>query len=420
MNWSFKDRIEENKNTFNEFPREFWVLMFGTFIDRLGGFMVFPFFSLYITDHFGVGMTQVGYMFLIFTTGGMFSSILGGAMTDKFGRKTMVLYGLFISGVSSLAIIFVDDLAVFFVIGALIGILGNLGGPAQQAMITDLLPEEKRTEGFGIFRVVFNVSAAIGPMLGGLMASRSYALLFLADAITSAITAVIVYKMLPETKPETPEGQAEESLAQSVGGYGKVFADRVYMIFLLISVLMTSVYMQMNITLPVYMRDAHGFEPRHYGYILSMNAAMVVLMQFWITRKIAKRPPLVIMAIGMAYYTVGFAMYGFIQGFVFFAAAMVVITIGEMVIAPVGQALVAKFAPEDMRGRYMAIFGFSWAFPNMFVPLLVGEIMDNYNPNWVWYACGIVGTVATLGYYWLHLQKNDIMLGEVTAEGVPA
>jgi MFS family permease len=80
---------------------------------------------------------------------------------------------------------------------------------------------------------------------------------------------------------------------------------------------------------------------------------------------------------------------------------MVIITIGEMLVSPVGQALVAQFAPEDMRGRYMAVFGFSWVIPMAIGPLLAGLVMDNTDPRWVWYAAGILGLVAAGAFAWL-------------------
>jgi MFS family permease len=100
-------------------------------------------------------------------------------------------------------------------------------------------------------------------------------------------------------------------------------------------------------------------------------------------------------------------MYGFVTTFLMFMVAMVIITIGEMIFVPVAQALAAKFAPEEMRGRYMAMFGFSWTLPVAVGPLLAGLIMDNYDPNWVWYAAGIVSMIAVVGYLWLHAWVDD-------------
>lgn len=398
--------INNIRKTYNEFPKPFWVLMLATVIDQIGTFMVFPFFALYMTDHFGVGMTEVGLLFAVFTFTGILGSILGGALTDKVGRKSMVLYGLFISGISSITIILIDDLSLFYLAAGFIGLLGNIGGPARQAMIADLLPEKQHAEGYSIFRVAINISAAIGPVIGGLMAVRSFNLLFIGDAILSAITAVIVFIYLPETRPKPTEDQQEESVAQSVKGYGRVFKNKAFMLFVLVSVLLASVYMQLNTALPVYMRDMHGFLPKYYGGLLSMNAALVVAFQILLTRRLSKYPQLIIAAIGAIFYAVGFVLFGFISGIMLFVVAMVIITIGEMIVAPIGQTMAAKFAPEDMRGRYLAVFGFSYSLPNIFVPYLMGLIMDNYDPNWVWYISGVLGVMAALGYLGLYLKDK--------------
>ncbi len=154
---------------------------------------------------------------------------------------------------------------------------------------------------------------------------------------------------------------------------------------------MVLVYIQMNTTLAVFLRDNYGVNEQGFSYILALNAAMVVLFQFPITRRIARYRPLMVMTVGTLLYAVGFAMYGFVSLFFFFLLAMVIITIGEMLVSPVGQAIVTQFAPEDMRGRYMAVFGFSWVIPFAIGPLLAGLVLDNLNPNWLWYAAGIAG-----------------------------
>ena len=139
-------------------------------------------------------------------------------MTDKFGRRTMMLFGLIMSAMSSLAMGLVNDLSLFYSLAGVVGLLSNTGGPAQQAMVADLLPSKKQTEGFGILRVVINLAVTIGPAIGGILAARSYLLLFIIDAISSTITAFIVFSILPETMPEKTEEQSSQSLTQTVGG----------------------------------------------------------------------------------------------------------------------------------------------------------------------------------------------------------
>ena len=394
--------LAQIKTLYREYPANFWVLIGSAFIDRLGGALIFPFLALYITFKFSVGMTEVGKIFAIFAFASLIGNLVGGALTDKFGRKVMILFGLVMSASSSLLMGFVTELRWFYVLAFLVGLLADAGGPAQQAMLADMLPEKKRSEGFGMLRVVANLAVTIGPAVGGLLAGYSYIYLFVIDAISSLVTAVIVYLRLPETLPAPAEDQPEPSLLKGLSGYGLVLKDRLYMAFIFVSALSILVYMQMNTTLSVFLRDIHQVPPQGYGYILSLNAAIVVVFQFWISRRTASRQPMLMMAVGTLFYALGFALYGFVASFSLFLVAIVIITIGEMIVSPVGQALAASFAPEDMRGRYLAVFGFAWLIPAATGPLGAGLIMDNFDPRWVWYLGGMLCLISAIGYLALH------------------
>jgi MFS family permease len=394
--------LSKAKSIFNEYPRNFWILTGTVFIDSLGGALLFPFFALYVTHKFGVGMTEVGVLFAILSGSRIIGSFLSGALTDKIGRRSLMIYGLIFSAGSSLIMAFIEDMSIFYTAVFFVGLLSSIGGPAQQAMIADILPEKQRAEGYGLIHVSDNLAHTIGPMIGGLLAGISYILLFFVDAVLSVITAVIIYFALPETQPQKSGKQVEESLAKTLSGYWRVARNGVFMAFFGIAILMKLVYRQMGTTLPVFLRDVHGIPPQGYGWLLSLNAGMVVLFQFMITRKTSQFKPMKVMAAGTFLYAVGFAMYGFFSTSLFFFIAMAIITIGEMFISPIGQSMVARFAPEDMRGRYMAFYGFSWAIPSLFGPLAAGLIMDNYDPRLVWYLAGAIGLVAAYGYSRLH------------------
>ncbi len=404
--------LKKMKSIYQEYPRTFWLIMLGMFIDQLGGALIFPFFGLYITYKYNVGMTEVGVMFSIMAVSSLVGSLIGGALTDKFGRKIMILFGLVISASSTLLLAFAPTLDFIYLAGLIVGLFGHMAGPAHQAMVTDVLPEDKRIDGFGILRVIANLAVAIGPAIGGFLAARSYTMLFIIDVILSTITAIIILAFVPETKPETAPGadgqpQREHSLGETLAGYFKVIKDGAFMVYLLASMFMVMAYMQMNTTLPVFLRDVHGLPDSGYGLLLSLNAGMVVLFQFWITRRIKKFAPIKIMAWGMVIYAVGFTMYGFVSAFWLFIVAMVIITLAEMLVSPTGQAIVAKLSPEDMRGRYVAIFGFSWTLPTAIGPLLAGLVMDNYNPNWVWYGAGIFMLISSATFAGLQAKSGN-------------
>jgi len=104
---------------------------------------------------------------------------------------------------------------------------------------------------------------------------------------------------------------------------------------------------------------------------------------------------------------IGFALFGVFTTFILFALNIVIITIGEMIVVPTSQALVAGFAPEAMRGRYMAIAGLSWAIPSTIGPGAAGYILDNYNPNLLWYLAGALCVLSVIAYYFLHLRLGN-------------
>jgi MFS family permease len=388
------------KETYQEFSPTYWTLIGALFIDRLGGSLLHPFFSLYITEKFGVGMTGVGYIFTLHTSAQFFGSMLSGALTDKFGRKNMLLAGIILSGTSSLLMGFIPTYETFMIFTIITGFVGNIGGPAVNAMMADILPEKQRAQGFSILRVAVNLSVSFGPAIGGVLAGYNYFYLFVTDFVISMITAVIVYLKIPETKParDIHSTEPEQSLLGTLAGYRHILKDKIFLAFLFLSLLTNLVYMQMNSSLSVFLRDMHGVSAQYYGYILTLNALMVVFMQFWITRKIAGYKPMLMMFLGNILYAIGFGMYGFVGSYPLFLLAMVIITIGEMVSSPILQSIVANVAPQNMRGRYMAVFNLSHGAAMAIGPLAAGIIMDNYDPNWVWYAGGVICTISALGY----------------------
>jgi MFS family permease len=412
--------IAQLRTTYREYPRKFWVLVGASFVDGLGRATIWPFFALYITQRFDVGMTEAGILFAIFSTAGFVGNMLGGALTDRFGRKTIVLFGLVVSALSALTMGAVDRLTTFYLLAVFVGVLSDIAGPAHQAMVADMLPEEKRAEGFGILRVTHNVAWIVGPTVGGLLAAYSFFSLFVVDAAASLTTAVIVFRAIPETRPQAAQLARQETMTQTFRGYGTVLRDAAFVGFVVISALMNLVYLQMYTTLSVYLRDVHGVSTRAYGFLMSMNAVAVVLFQFWLTRRLRPYRPMALMAVGTALYLVGFTMYGFVTTFVLFAAAMLIITFGEMIVIPTAQALAARFAPEAMRGRYMAIFGMSWGISATIGPYGAGVILDNYNPNWVWYLSGILSAVAVAGFLALDQRTRARLAAMPAPEAEPA
>jgi MFS family permease len=383
-------------NLYHEFPRKFWVVVGVHFVDKIGGTLVFPFFALYITGRFHVGMTEAGILLGLLSLAGIVGSVLG--------RRKLILFGLLASALSALTFGSVTTFAWLFPVAAFVGLFSEVGGPAHAAMIADILPKEQRQEGFGILRVVSNSAWLVGPTIGGFVARSSFFALFVIDAAISCVVATLFYLFMEETRPAPHERHADEGFFETFRNYRLVLADKAFVAFLAAAVLMGMVYIQMYNSLSVYLRDNHGIQPQGYGVLLTSSAITVICFQFWTMRAIKRKPPFLMMALGTLFYLIGFGLFGVVSAYWLFVLAVVVITVGEMIVMPTSQTLAAGFARTDMRGRYMALFGLSVSIPAAIGPLAAGVVLDNYRPNLLWNLAAVFCAISAGGFYALHVK----------------
>ncbi len=391
---------------YNSFPRLFWLVVMARFIDSLGGTILWPFLSLYVTQRFQVGMDKAGILLGINSFCALFGSAVGGVLTDRFGRKKLILWGLVLSASSSLSLGLANSMNMMYPLIVFVGLLVSVANPAHDAMLADILPEAKRQEGYGILRVVFNLAWIFGTALGGFISTHSFFALFVIDAVVSCSVALFLLRVLPETKPQPRESAEykETSFWRTVTGYRFVLRDTAFMGFILSGMLALIVYIQQYGSLGVYLRDIHGISPKGYGFLLAITGLEVVVFQFWISLLIRHRPPFLMMMLGAVIFALGVFMYGIVSGFVMFVIAAVIVCIGEMFYFPTSQAVVAGFASKEMRGRYMALAGFTVSVPNVVGPFAAGYILVHFDPHVLWYIGGVFCLLSALGYFALHLK----------------
>src|SRR5262245_5456814 len=378
--------LERIQNVYQEYPSAFWVLMTGTFIDRLGTNLIVPFLAIYVVQRFDAKITQVGIIFTIFAVSSGAGNFLAGALADRFGRRFTLILGLVCAATARIALGFANDFTGLYIAAAFAGLFGAIGWPAQLAMTADLLGPQKRANGFGIQRVVINSTFALGPLAGGFFGPRiGYLPLFVLDALTSYFVALIIFSKLPETQPNKENNARPENFTQTLAGYRRVLQDGTFVAFILISILTVTAYMQMSTTLSVYLIKFQHVSESFFGALVMLNALMVVFMQFSISRWASKQPLLLVMIGGTALYLFGFGSYGLPPSIPLFIFAMILITLGEMLAIPTSQALTALLAPPDMRARYVATERLNWIVAQSLGPLVAGAIMDRFDPRWVWF-----------------------------------
>ncbi len=392
------------KRTYHEFPQAFWNVMLGIFIDHIGGSLLFPFLALYVTQKFNVSLVDIGWITVASTIINILGTSAGGALADKYGRKTIGLIGLFGSALITLPMGLANSWGLFIVFRLLASFMGNFAGPAFNALMADLLPSDKRSQGYAALYIIGNLSAAIGPFLAGFLMGKSFMPLFIMDVVLSVFTGIYLIFKMPETKPEGSKQSSTQSLKETFAGYKIVLRDKLFVTVVFLVVLTMMVYMNSTTTLSVYLNTMHGIPAKQFGYLITLNAGMVVLFEFSVSRYITKFKQSTMMCLGALLYAVGFGMIGAVSTYPLFVVSMVIITIGELISAPLYQTMAAEFAPVDMRGRYMAFLNISYSFAAAFGPLIAGYGLESSHPQWVWFVGGILCLIAAAGFYFTKIK----------------
>ncbi len=223
-----------------DLPRPFWYLMAGTFVNRIG-YVVEPFLALYLAGPRGLSPTTVGVVLACFGAGSFVSQIVGGYLADRIGRRMTMVIGMAGTAACFTVLASVRQLALIAVAATLTGLLIDVYRPALSAAVADLVPAEARPRAYALIYWAINLGVAVAGILGGLLADRSYWLLFMVDAVTCLGFAVIIARAVPETRPKS--GPSEP------GGYARVLRDGIA-VGLFISILLAAlVYMQQLVTL---------------------------------------------------------------------------------------------------------------------------------------------------------------------------
>jgi MFS family permease len=300
-------------------------------------------------------------------------------------------------------------LVLIAVAAGLSGLLVDVYRPAVSAAVTDLVPAHARARAFALIYWAINLGVAVAGVLGGLLADRSFWLLFLLDAATCVGFAAIIARAVPETRPAHETDQP--------GGYRQVLADGVAVGLFLCTLVGATVYMQSFVTLPLAVRAA-GLSAAAYGLIYAVNPVVVIVSQPLVLRLADRLPAVPTLAASMLALGAGFALTAFAHSVPAFAATVVVWTVGEIGLNAVGPALVAEIAPPHLRGRYNGAFGTAWGASALLGPV-VGTWLFGMAPDLLWFCCLVAGAASaavllTLGPAIAHRRR-----AVVPAEPVP-
>jgi MFS family permease len=367
-------------------PAPVWILCAGTFVNRFGSFVA-VFLVLYLRSR-GYSIAEAGLVVSFYGVGNVIAAGVGGWTADRFGRRNALALSMFSSAVTLLLLSQAESLPLIIVLTTLAGLTGEMYRPAAAALLTDLTRAGERIPAFALNRLAINLGFAAGPAVAGLLAERSFFLLFLGDALTSAAFGVIALTTLPEgvrvRRGEERRGEAVRTMLQ----------DRAFVFFLVSSLLGAFVYFQSQTTFPLHVR-ASGLSDSDYGLLISLNGLAIVLFELplvAITQRFPYRP---VLTLGSLLVGLGFALNAVANDLPELALTVLIWTLGEIIYAPVASAYVADIAPEHLRGRYQGAWGLTWGLAYVFAPA-VGAAIFAWSADGLWLICGLLGLAAAL------------------------
>ncbi|MBL9038238.1 MAG: MFS transporter [Archangium sp.] len=370
-------------------PRSFWFLLTGMFINRLGGFVV-PLLMLYLTQQRDISLQSAGFVVSLYGAGLLVGNAAGGAMADRFGRRFTLLLSLTLSAASMLAMSVAYSLPALAAGAVVLGGTTSMYQPVTQTVINDVVPAEHRLRAFTYTYWVVNLGFSLALVVGGLMAEHNFTWLFVGDAVTTLLFALVVYLAVPETRPAPIEGDDRGSVLTP-------FVDPRYVPFLFLCFTTFFVFFQHVTMLPLDMVKK-GLSTADYGLAIASNGVLIVLLQPFASQWVRRGSRARWLALAALFTGVGFGVTALASSLGAYVATIALWTVGEVLMAPLNMSVVADVSPTSMRGRYQGAFHLTWSLATLVAPTVTPLVIEATSSAGLWALCLVLGVLVALGH----------------------
>lgn len=350
--------------------------------------MYFPFLTIYFSATLGV--VEAGIMMTTPSIISIFGGMVGGYITDQFGRRKIMLIGSFMQ--AAFFALFASSFSPWLDYVAFIGIsLGkSFYRPASSAMVADLVPDENRRSVFATFASANNLGAVFGPIIGAVLFFQYRSELLWTCTVVTLLYSFAILFIIRET---TPNREREEEQSESLFlivkkqfvNYYVILKDKVFLLFILGGIFITVSIMQLDLYLALYVRN---FVPAQelfstgewsvslsseeiFGWMIGLNGLLFVLLIIPVTKifeRWSDRNSLILAA-----FLSGFGMFlvGFTKSAWVLFGIIIILTIGEIIHGPVVQNFVSKYAPVNSRGQYLGASDIQYSIGRFIAPVTV-------------------------------------------------
>ncbi|MBI4096743.1 MAG: MFS transporter [Candidatus Levybacteria bacterium] len=384
--------------------RHFFWLYLTVFVNIIGFGMIFPILPLF-AEKYQASSLQIGFIAATFSLGQFLFSPFFGRLSDRFGRKPIILSSMVISGVSYLMLFEADSLPLIFLARFLSGVSSAANFPVASSYIADITTRENRTKYMGKVSGVFSLGFVVGPVFGGLLGNGGFSSAFLAAAILSFANLLLAFFFLPESISQKAEKFVlKEGLLNVKAIYNGMRGD-FSLLFLLLS-LWAFYISNFQVAIPLFAQDKFNFGALQNGFFFSLTGIVAAITQWFLLPYIVKRVgEIKTIFAGILFMAIGQILAPLSANVMVFYLFFVISIFGSGLNRPSINALLSKGTREG-QGTTMGL-AFSFESIGRFVgPLAAGAVMGSLGlafPFWITAALLLIG----LFFFWkIEMKKR--------------
>jgi MFS transporter, DHA1 family, tetracycline resistance protein len=394
------------------------ILFTTVFIDLVGFGIVLPLLPLY-ADRFGASGTEIGLIVLSYSAAQLLLAPVWGRLSDRFGRRRVLLLGLLGSASSYVVFAFASTFSVLLLSRVMAGVAGaNIS--VAQAYIADITPPEKRAGNMGLIGAAFGLGFIFGPALGGILAPIAPELPGLVAALLCSTNAFLAVLFLPESLRRPPRSPSkpppvgvDPTIVTTTSGHdfdptpdeapsgtetlAVIFRETAFLKVLLLSFLITTAFAAMHPTFPLFAARRFGLDERDVGWLFAFTGAVSALMQGGLVRiLVARMGEAALVRLCTIPFTLGFLVIAVAPSVPVLLLGLGLLAIGFGGTLPSLASLLSRAAPDELQGGSLGIGQSAGAFGRILGPLLAGILWDALGMAWPYLVAAGIGGVAIL------------------------
>ncbi|MDO7905915.1 MFS transporter [Paenibacillus sp. JX-17] len=394
-----------------------WTIIVGTIFGRMATSMSIPFLSIYLTKQMGVTASATGVIVAVSSLVGIFASFYGGYISDRIGRKKVMLISVF--GWAAVFIGFASASAVwaFFILNALNGLCRALFEPTSRALLSDLTETKDKLLVFNLRYAAINIGVVAGPLLGLQLGLSNSGTPFLLSGVVYALYGAVLIIQFMKYAALFLRKQAHGETLRLSEALRTTGRDSVFMLILLGSIFSVLGYGHFSSTLTQFLALSPEVPDGAtlFAYMLSLNAVVVLIVQYPLVRMASRFSPMVPLILGNACVSCSLLLFGLLTPGWSWLGAVVLFTIGEVLLFTMMDVLIDRIAQPDMKGTYFGTMGLN-NLGNVLAPVLGGFLIDSFGTARPLSVFLPVAVSAALGIPFLLLAKRLLFKREHEAE----